>query len=515
MTRTSGILCHPTCMPGPHGIGDLGDDLIGFLDFLSNAGQGIWQILPLGPTGYGDSPYQPFSAFAGNPLLISFQELMRRGLLSPSEATGTPNLRDDRVDYGEVIAFKDRVSRVAWDRFRGPKGKALRGAWHDYCQEAAGWLDDYALFMALKRHFRWTAWVDWPRPIALREEGAMAHWRGELGEEVDFQRYLQFLFARQWARIRREATERGIRIMGDMPIFVGHDSADVWSHPALFYLDRTGRPIVVSGVPPDLFSDTGQLWGNPLYRWDALADGGYSWWLSRLDHVLSQVDLVRIDHFRGFCGYWEVPAGEDTAEHGRWVRGPGKPFFDAVKAHLGALPIVAEDLGLISEDVTALREALGLPGMRVLQFGFDGEIANPHLPHNYDRLCVAYTATHDNDTTQGWYDHQDEETQHRARVYAGCEGKDIAWATIRLVEQSVADVAIIPLQDVLALGSCARLNWPGRAAGNWTWRFERGHLSLALARALHDLCEACGRCDQADGTRAETKPLRLAYGEPR
>ena len=514
MNRTSGILCHPTSMPGPHGIGDLGKDLVEFLDFMAAAGQGIWQILPLGPTGYGDSPYQPFSAFAGNPLLISFEELVRDGLLPTSAATAPSSLRSDRVDYGAVIAFKDQVSRVSWQTFRGTAGRSLRGAWHDYCQEAADWLDDYALFMALKRRFRWAAWVDWPREIALREDGALTRWRAELGEEVDYQRYLQFIFTRQWERIRHEANERDIQVMGDMPIFVGHDSADVWSHPDLFFLDRSGRPIVVAGVPPDLFSATGQLWGNPLYRWDVLAAEDYAWWLSRLDQVLSQVDLVRIDHFRGFCGYWEVPADEETAERGRWVLGPGKPFFDAVRTHLGGLPIVAEDLGLISVDVPTLREDLGLPGMRVLQFGFDGDADNPHLPHNYDRLSVAYTATHDNDTTLGWYNEADSDTQHRVRVYAGCEGHDVVWASIRLVEESVADVAIIPLQDVLCLGSDARLNWPGRAAGNWTWRFARGDLSPALARSLRDLCEVCGRWRVPDAEAVETKPLRLDYGAP-
>jgi len=512
--RSSGVLCHPTCMPGPNGIGELGDELIEFLTFLSSAGQSIWQILPLGPTGYGDSPYQPFSAFAGNPLLISLEGLVRDGVLSPGDAEARPAFPADRVDYGAVIAFKDRIFRSSWRLFQGASGKSLRGAWQDFCQASSTWLDDYALFMALKRHFGWATWVDWPREMALRESEGMGRWRAVLSEEIDYQRYLQFLFARQWSRVRCEAKERGIVVMGDMPIFVGHDSADVWSHPEIYYLDARGRPIVVAGVPPDRFSNTGQLWGNPLYRWDVLAADGYAWWLARLDHALSQVDLVRIDHFRGFCGYWEVPAGRETAEQGRWVRGPGKAFFDAVTAHLGALPIVVEDLGLISEDVIALRNELGLPGMRVLQFGFGGDSANPHLPHNYERGCVAYTATHDNDTTVGWYREQGEAIKHKARLYAGCPSEDIAWGFIRLVEESVADVAIVPLQDILGLGSEARLNWPGRASGNWAWRYATEALTPALAGALCDLCEASGRWTRPGVVLTGATSPRLDYKAP-
>lgn len=491
--RQSGILCHPTVVPSPHGIGDLGEGLLGVLDFLARAGQTLWQILPLGPTGYGDSPYQPFSAFAGNHYLISLDELREEGLLSPADLAPQPEFSPDRVDYGRVIAYKTGILRRSWDRFCRQASDEAQSEWFSYARQEAAWLDDYALFMALKERFGWVAWTEWPEDIALRHPETMAHWRKELAEEIDYHRYLQFMFDRQWRRVREHAHQKGIKILGDMPIFVGHDSADVWSHTELFYLDETGHPTVVAGVPPDYFSATGQLWGNPLYRWDLMAERGYDWWLARLSRALSQVDLVRLDHFRGFCGYWEVPAGESTAVNGRWVRGPGRAFFDVVRQHLGGLPIVAEDLGLISEDVIALREALGLPGMRVLQFGFEGDAASPHLPHNYEPRLIAYTATHDNDTTVGWYNSQDEAIQHRARLYSGSDGHDIHWALMRLASNSVADRVVFPLQDTLGLGSEARLNRPGRAEGNWTWRVRAEALTEGLAAALRDMARVSGR----------------------
>lgn len=491
--RVSGILCHPTSLPGPDGIGDLGEGALRFLDFLHEAGQRLWQVLPLGPTGYGDSPYQPFSAFAGNPLLISLDALRDEGLLAPEDLADRPDLPSDRVDYGAVIAYKDRLLRRSLARFRAREDAPLRAEWEAYCRDNASWLDDLALFMAFKMQFDWAPWVEWPEDIALRREDAVHAWRERLADEVEYRRYRQFLFDRQWARVREHAAGLGVTILGDMPIFVGHDSADVWAHRDLYYLDARGYPTVVAGVPPDYFSATGQRWGNPLYRWDRMRERGYAWWLARLQRALAQVDQVRIDHFRGFAGYWEVPAEEETAVHGRWVAGPGKAFFDAVRERLGTLPIVAEDLGLISADVIALREDLGLPGMRVLQFGFLGDAADPHLPHNYPANMVAYTGTHDNDTAQGWYRAQEPAVRHRSRVYTGSDDAGIHWAMVRAVCNSVADVAVYPLQDVLGLGTEARLNQPGRPHGNWTWRFHPEVLSAGLAEALREMAEFAGR----------------------
>ncbi len=490
--RASGILCHPTCLPGPSGIGDLGRGCDLLLDFLARAGQTIWQTLPIVPTGYGDSPYQPFSVFAGNPLLIDLEQLADWGLLTPAQARPPTPLPEDYVDYGAVIAFKDGALRAAFRKFARSPG-SLEGEFEAFCREHTAWLEDYALFMALKRHFRWAPWTAWERPIARRDAQALAAWRERLAEEVAYQRFIQFVFEKQWQRVRQAAQARGIRIMGDMPIFVGHDSADVWSHQALFELDEDGIPLAVAGVPPDYFSPTGQLWGNPLYRWEVMRRDGYAWWIARLKRALTQADMVRIDHFRGFAAYWRVPAGEETAIHGEWVPGPGADFFHAVRQALGSLPIVAEDLGLITEDVIALRKAFNLPGMRVLQFAFDSDATNEHLPHNHSADCLVYTGTHDNDTTVGWYSSRDPLTQHKVRLYTGSDGRDIHWHLIRLAMTSVADYAIIPLQDVLGLGSEARFNTPGRPFGNWAWRFREEALQGALADALRDLALISGR----------------------
>jgi len=492
LRRASGILCHPTCLPGPSGIGDLGRGCDLFLDFLARAGQTIWQVLPLVPTGYGDSPYQPFSVFAGNPLLIDLQQLADWGLLRPAQVQPEKPFPEDHVDYGAVIAFKDRALRAAFGEFSRSPG-SLGDELDAFSRENAAWLEDYALFMALKRHFQWAPWTAWERGIARRDPAALATWRERLAGEIAYQRFIQFLFEKQWQRVRQAAQRRGIRIMGDMPIFVGHDSADVWSNQGLFELDEAGMPLAVAGVPPDYFSPTGQLWGNPLYRWEVMRQDGYAWWIARLRRALTQADMVRIDHFRGFAAYWRVPAGEETAIHGEWVPGPGADFFRAVREALGSLPIIAEDLGLITEDVIALRKAFNLPGMRVLQFAFDSDATNEHLPHNHTPDCLVYTGTHDNDTTLGWYHTRDPLVQHKVRLYTGSDGKDIHWHLIRLAMTSVADLAIIPLQDVLGLGSEARFNTPGRPYGNWAWRFRAEALEGALADALKDLALVSGR----------------------
>ncbi len=508
--RRCGILCHLTCLPSPFGIGDLGDAAYRFVDFLCSAGQSVWQVLPLGPTGYGDSPYQPFSAFAGNPLLIDLRQLVEDGLLTERDLALPDPFADDRVHYGEVIAFKQMVLRHAYQRLPGAP-QALQDEFAAFCEAERDWLADYALFMALKQRHAWASWFEWPREIALRAPEAMARWRDELSDEIAYHSLLQFLFERQWQRLHVYAQSNGIQIIGDLPIFVGHDSADVWGHQELFQLDAQGQPTVVAGVPPDYFSPTGQRWGNPLYRWERMAEDGYGWWLARLRRVLSLVDEVRIDHFRGFVAYWEVPAAEPTAIHGRWVPGPGRAFFDAVRAALGDLPIIAEDLGLITQDVTALRQELGLPGMTVLQFAFGGPATNPHLPFNHERNSVVYTGTHDNDTSVGWYAGLGEREAHRARVYTGTDGSDMHWHLIRLAMTSVSDLAIYPLQDVLGLDSGARMNFPGRAQNNWTWRYTPDALDPALAAALSELARVTGRHPASDELEEREE---AAAGEP-
>jgi 4-alpha-glucanotransferase len=511
--RKSGILCHPTSMPGAHGIGDLGEGPRRYVDFLVDAGQTLWQVLPLGPTGYGDSPYQPFSAFAGNPLLVDLTELVQEGLLDRADLCEAEALPADRVDYGRVIDLKARALRATYANLMHD-AHPLRQELDVYIAEQAHWLDDYALFMALKERFAWKPWVEWEPDIALRRDDAVARWRMELADTLGFHRFAQFLFARQWARVRAYANAASVAIIGDMPIFVGHDSADVWSHRDLFRLDGRGYPTVVAGVPPDYFSATGQLWGNPLYRWDVMRERDYAWWLARLRNALSQVDMVRLDHFRGFAGYWEVPADEETAINGRWVRGPGAHFFEVVRRALGTLPIIAEDLGLISVDVHALRRALSLRGMRVLQFGFGGDASNLNLPHNWERNLVAYTGTHDNDTSLGWYRAADERARHQARIYTGTDGSDIHWTLIRLTMNSVADMAIFPLQDVLGLGSEARMNRPGQPHGNWTWRYAPDALRPELAAVLRTMAEASGRWLPPGKTWDTDTPLTLMYQEP-
>jgi 4-alpha-glucanotransferase len=503
--RRSGILCHPTSFPSPFGIGDFGEGAYRFVDFVHAAGQSVWQILPLGPTGYGDSPYQPFSAFAGNPLLIDPRALAGDGLLSQDDLAGAVSGDESSVRYGDVIGAKRKVLTIACRGLQHASASLLSelAAFKETQRE---WLDDYALFMALKERLNWVAWPDWDPALVRREPTALAAWRETLSDEIAYHCFTQFAFERQWQRLHRYARERGICILGDLPIFVGHDSADVWSHQELFHLDPSGQPTVVAGVPPDYFSPTGQRWGNPLYRWDLMAADGYQWWIRRLRGVLTHVDEVRIDHFRGFVNYWEVPASEPTAIRGRWLRGPGRGFFDAVASAMGDLPIIAEDLGIITLDVTELREDLGLPGMTVLQFAFDGKATNPHLPYNHVRRSVVYTGTHDNDTTVGWYEGLAEREAHRVRVYTGSDGKDIAWNLIRLAQTSVADLAIYPLQDVLSLGSWARQNSPGQAQANWAWRYHGADLDEGLASALAELTRISGRYvpEQAAEAAAES-----------
>jgi 4-alpha-glucanotransferase len=506
LLRSSGILLHPTSLPGRWGIGDLGAEAFKFIDFLSDAGQSLWQILPLGPTGYGDSPYQCFSAFAGNPLLVSLDRLIEDGLLTERDL-GTPDLPQNRVDYGAVIEFKLPLLQLSFERLQSGASSAHVMAFSEFCAAQAGWLDDYALFMAIKQEHSGASWDLWKRDIATRQPEALQQWSRTLTRQVALQKYLQYLFFSQWHQVKAYANERGIRIVGDAPIFVAYDSADVWANPHLFYLDDECRPTVVAGVPPDYFSATGQLWGNPLYRWDRMAETGYAWWIDRVKMTLSMVDIVRLDHFRGFEAYWEVPADEETAIKGRWVPGPGAAFFKALERALGNLPIIAEDLGVITPEVEALRDQFHLPGMVVLQFAFDDDALNPYLPHNYSRDCIVYTGTHDNDTTLGWFWSLDHAEREAVRCYLGRDGSDIAWDLWRLALASVADVSIVPWQDVLRLGSAARQNTPGTAAGNWSWRFRTEALTPELARGIHLLTTTYGRAPNV-----KKSPVTLAKG---
>lgn len=488
--RAAGILLHPTSLPSPHGIGEIGREAYHFIDWLVRAGQGVWQVLPLTPTGFADSPYASFSAFAGNPLLISLERLLEEGLLGPDDFADYPYLHSDRVDYGAVIPAKMAVLRRAYQRW----GKLHRnGQLQAFRQENAYWLEDFALFMALKDRYGGRPWMEWDANLRVRHPHALKQAQEELEQEIWFHVFLQYCFTIQWLDLKRYANEHGVQIMGDMPIFVAHDSADVWAHPEMFDLDGSGNPVFVAGVPPDYFSPTGQRWGNPVYRWDVIRNEGYRWWIERFRSVLRLVDMVRVDHFRGFAAYWRVPASEQTAVNGEWVRVPGHELFRTLKDALGHLPIVAEDLGTITPDVVRLRKEAGFPGMRVLQFAFDGNPDNPYLPYNYERDTVVYTGTHDNDTLVGWFAGLSEEERRRVTRYIGREDISVHWEMIRQAYASVAVLAIVPLQDWLGLGSEARMNQPGRESGNWQWRCRWEQLSDGLAEAINDMSRTYGR----------------------
>lgn len=503
-SRSAGLLLHPTSLPGPHGIGELGDEAVAFLDVLVETGQSLWQVLPLGPTGYGDSPYQCFSAFAGNPLLLSLESLRDSGLLRDDDLAELRGLPRDTVDFGALIPAKRRLLGKAHEAFEADAGTAERDALGAFRAANESWLPDYALFTALKRAREGAPWYEWEPDLAGRDPGALAEAGRDLATAIRGVEFEQWVFFDQWGALKARGAERGIRIMGDIPIFVSHDSADVWAHRELFHLAPDGRAALQAGVPPDYFSATGQLWGNPLYRWDEMARTGYSWWIERFRAVLRLVDVVRLDHFRGFEAYWEVQGGEPTAVNGRWVPGPGKALFEALESALGPLPIVAENLGLITPEVEALRRDLGFPGMAILQFAFGGDDpTSDFLPHNFSRDVVAYTATHDNDTVVGWWSggvgdstrtQEDVAKEHRrALAYVGGDGSQIHWDFLRALYVSRADTVIVPLQDVLGLGSDARMNLPGRPDGNWRWRFQTDDLTRDLKGKLREIAAVSGR----------------------
>lgn len=489
-TRSAGILLHPTSLPGPHGIGSLGAHARAFVDFLHTAGQSLWQVLPLGPTGYGDSPYASLSTFAGNPMLVDLETLVADGLLAPSELADVPK-STAQVDYGAVIPFKAEMLARAAERFPKKAAPEQRTQFEVFHDENAWWLDDYALFSAIKEAHGGKPINEWDEELRLRKPAALAAAREKLRSEMDRCRVMQFFFVDQWSALRAYARKRGVRIMGDMPIFVAYDSDAVWAHPELFKIDADLTPQVVAGVPPDYFSASGQLWGNPLYDWDRHAQDGYSWWLDRLRMALSSADVVRLDHFRGFAAAWEVPMGHTDATRGTWVRGPGDAFFEAIRQRFGGLPLVAEDLGLITEDVHALRDRLGVPGMHVLQFGFGQGDDRTYAPHRAERNRVVYTGTHDNDTTVGWFRSLPARDRALVQSYLNTAGSSIHWAMIRAAYATVADTVVVPMQDVLGYGSEARMNMPGQLGRWWSFRLtEQPHdAAAAKLRQLADLYE--------------------------
>ncbi len=490
--RRAGVLLHPSSLPGRFPCGEAGPEAVRFLAWAQAAGQSLWQVLPLGPTAGGDSPYGGTSAFAGNPLFISSEWLEEEGWLSPWDLTGAPSGSPGSCDFRVAARWKESLLREAWRRFRSEgRGQADLAAFRDEPGQAF-WLADWALFAAARRARGGRGWWTWEAPLARRDPDALSRARAELAEEVAFEEFVQFLFFRGWARVRAEAAARGIQILGDLPIYVAHDSADVWAHRELFALDAAGLPERVAGVPPDYFSATGQLWGYPVYRWDACAREGYAWWIERLRSNLRLADVVRLDHFRGFAAFWDVGASETTAIGGRWTPGPGRALFDAVRRELGPVPLVAEDLGLITEEVSALLAELGLPGMKVLHFAFS-EDDSPHLPHRHVENALVYTGTHDNDTTRGWAAALPAAERARYLEYAGGSGADPAADLIRIAYESVAGTAVVPLQDVFDLGTEARMNTPGKPEGNWAWRARAEDFTVERATRLRRLVELTGR----------------------
>lgn len=492
--RSSGILLHPTSFPSRFGIGDLGSEAYQFIDFLAKSYQQYWQVLPLGPTGYGNSPYASYSAMAGNPLLISPERLRDEGLLA-DEDFAIPAFPLDKVDFDQVAPIKVQLLKKACENFKTKATSLQQQEFSGFCESKAFWLDDYALFMALKDSLNGSSWHTWKPEFAQRQTEAINHAQEELLDEIYYHKYTQFAFFRQWSELKQYANMRGIQIIGDIPIYVAHDSADVWANPDIFCLDQnTGVASLMAGVPPDYFSATGQLWGNPVYNWEKLQQLGFKWWVQRFQAMLDYIDIIRIDHFRGFQAYWAVEQGETTAMNGRWIDAPGYALFETLNDKLGKLPVLAEDLGVITPEVEDLRDKFEFPGMKILQFGFGSDPGNPYLPFNYQRNCVVYTGTHDNDTTVGWFNQLSEHEKQSVLTYLGCTSSEgINWDLIRLALSSIANQAIIPLQDVLGLGTEARMNVPGYAEGNWNWRYQADAVTEELRTRLKTLTTAYGR----------------------
>lgn len=495
--RAAGVLLHLTSLPSPDGIGDLGKGAYEFVDFLARTKQKIWQILPLTPVGYGESPYQSLSAFAGNSLLLSLEMLAEEGLLLPEELRGRPNFSREVVNFPQVKVWKKSLLKKASQRFRA---RSKRPEYKEFLEENQIWLDNYAFFMALKEYFQGLPWNEWEEEIAFREKKALGYYHSILQEKIEEHYFLQFAFSQQWQQLKAYAQSQGIMIMGDLPIFVSYDSSDAWANPHLFELDNLGNPIKVAGVPPDYFSQTGQLWGNPHYKWQEMAKNDYFWWRERISHLLKMVDIIRIDHFRGFEAYWEISGGAETAAQGKWVKGPGAEFFQLIKKYLGELPIVAEDLGIITPEVEQLKNSFDFPGMKVLQFSFNSRQDRRNFLCNLEENTVVYTGTHDNDTLLGWYKKLGKENSpvqkfFRRFFYFNSKTKDpeICWQLIAVTLHTPANLAIIPLQDILALGSEGRMNLPGTVLGNWQWRLNPDWLMEEQENKLRELVIASGR----------------------
>jgi len=486
-TRSSGILMHISSLPGKYGIGDLGRAAYQWVDFLEKTGTCLWQVLPLTPTGYGDSPYQGLSAFAGNPLFIDFENLIELDLLEKKDLSSLPNFPATTVDFDKTRRWKRKVLENAFKRFKEGKYPKLVKEFNRFKNEHTYWLEDFSVFMSLREEYGLVSWSEWPESFRMRDPQALLNYEQENSLKIEMHAFFQFLFFRQWIALKDYANTKGVKIVGDIPIFMGFDSADVWAFPHLFMLDEKRKPTFIAGVPPDFFSKTGQLWGNPLYDWQEHHDEGYAWWINRMAETLKTVDIIRLDHFRGFAGYFQIPAWSKTAEVGKWVPGPGKDLFDAIQSKLGNLPFIAEDLGVITPDVIELRERYDLPGMRLFQFAFWEDADHEFLPHNYPVNCVAYTGTHDNDTSKSWYAHAPQHEKRFCMSYLGYPRKDIAHTMIRAVWNSVGVFAIAPMQDFLQLGNQARMNLPATTSGNWHWRMKPDAITSDLIKWIKEL----------------------------
>jgi 4-alpha-glucanotransferase len=489
--RSAGILLHPTSLPGRYGIGDLGKEAYNFANFLVTAGQKLWQVFPLGPTGYGDSPYQCFSAFAGNPLLISPELLKEDSLLNSEDLHHVPHFNPHKVDFGKLIDYKYKLLGKAFDNFKKHKTETEK-SFKEFETQNKDWLEDFAFFMAAKDFHGGKLWTEWDKDLVLRKKDALHKWKEKLHEGILFHKFVQFIFFKQWDQLKKYVNEKGIKIIGDMPIFIAYDSADLWSHKDIFTVDKEGNLISIAGVPPDYFSATGQRWGNPLFKWEEMEKDDFGWWRRRISNVLKLVDIVRIDHFRGFDKFWQIPGDEPTAQKGKWVKAPGEKFFKTLKKYLGELPIIAEDLGLITKSVVELRDKFNFPGMKILQFAFGKGMEKKFLPHNFVKNCVVYTGSHDNDTTRAYFEKAKQEKSNiitHAQNYLDYYGEDMTFELIRTAYASAADTVILPMQDILNLGGEARMNFPGTLGNNWTWRFSWDQVYPELAEKYRKLAE--------------------------
>lgn len=489
--RSSGILLHPSSLPGNYGIGSLGNEALNFVDYLAKAGQKLWQVLPMGHTGYGDSPYQCFSIFAGNPILIDLDLIKDNGLLKAEDLTPEITFMDDRVDYGTVINFKHDLLKVAYNNFLNQRD--LPETYQIFIDENDFWLQDYATFIALKGHFNGRPWWEWPHEFRFKNEEELNTFTKHYEKEIDFHKFCQYYFFKQWNDVKDYANSKGISIIGDIPLYVAHDSADVWGNHQIFQFDEMRQPVKVAGVPPDYFSETGQLWGNPLYDWDRMKNNDFKWWIGRVKASLALYDIVRIDHFRGFEAYWAVPYGDETAINGEWKKAPGMELFQTIRNEMGELPIIAEDLGIITPEVEELRDSFDFPGMKILQFAFHSDEGSGYLPHNYNENFVVYTGTHDNDTLRGWFNTLEDSVKKKVLDYAGSDENQIIKKMIRLAWASVAKMAIIPFQDLIDMGSEGRMNTPGTASGNWQWRFTKEQLTNDKAEWLAHISKLYNR----------------------